>query len=98
LPLNGIDDFASSEKRYSMTADGRLPGLALPEGLQASGATLNTHKPPPFQEQVNPSTPRVVIRRPNSISQTPNHQGFPHSVSMQQLMDELSYLGDMIQK
>jgi hypothetical protein len=98
LPLNGIDDFASSEKRYGMTADDRLPGLTLPERLQGSDATLETQKPFPLREEVEPSTPRVGIRRPNSIVQMPNHQGFPHSVSMQQLMDDLSYLGDLIQK
>jgi hypothetical protein len=98
LPLNGIDNFASSEKRYGMTADGRHPGLTLPESLQASDTTLKMQKPSLLQEEVNPTTPRVGIRRPNSIVQMPNHQGFPHSASMQQLMDELSYLGDMIQK
>jgi hypothetical protein len=98
LPLNGVDTFTSPEKRYGMTADGHLPGLALSEGLQASDIALKPKKPGLFQEQVEPGTPRVSIRRPASVVQMPHHQGFPHSASMQQLMDELSYLGDMIQK
>lgn len=99
LPLNGNDNnFTPSGKRYGMTADGHLPGFALPDGLQPSDALLKTHQSRPFEEQIDPTTPRVGIRRPNSIGQTPSHQGFPHSASMQKLMDELSYLGDMIQK
>jgi hypothetical protein len=81
-----------------MTADGRLPAFALPDGLQPSDALLKTQQSRPFQEQIDPGTSRVGIRRPNSIGQMPDHQGFPHSASMQKLMDELSYLGDMIQK
>lgn len=98
LPLNGVDAFTSSEKRYGMSADGPLPGLGLPEGLQASDAALNPKKSCLFQEPVEPDTPRVSIIRPTSIAQMPDHQGFPHSAGMQQLMDELSYLSDMIQK
>jgi hypothetical protein len=98
LPLSGNDNnFAPSEKRYGMTADGYLPGFALPYGLQPSDALLKTHQSRPFQEQIDSSTPRVGIRRPDSIGQMLNHQRFPHSASMQKLMDELSCLGDMIQ-
>ena len=97
-PLTCSDDSASSEKRFGMPADGRLPGFVLPEGLQAADGGLKSHQSPVIEEQVEPSTPRFGIRRPDSIGQTPNHQGFSHSASMQQLMDELSYLGDMIQK
>jgi hypothetical protein len=98
LPLNGVDTFASPEKRCGMTADGHPPGLALPESLQLSVTALNPKKSCLLQEQVDSGNPRVGIRRQHSIVQMPHHQGFPHSVSMQQLMDELNYLGDMIQK
>lgn len=81
-----------------MTADGHLPGFALPESLPASDATLKISKPGAFHEQVNSVTPRVGIRRQNSIDQMPNYQAISHSASMQELIDELSYLGDMIQK
>lgn len=98
-PLNGHDNnFTPSEKRYGMTADGHLPGFALPDGLQPSDSLLQKHQSRPFQEQIDSSTSHVGIRRPSSIGQMPNHQRFPHSASMQKLMDELSYLGDMIQK
>lgn len=98
LSSSSIDNFASWEKRYGMTADGHLPGFALPESLPASDATLKISKPGAFHEQVNSVTPRVGIRRQNSIDQIPNYQAISHSASMQELIDELSYLGDMIQK
>jgi hypothetical protein len=99
LPLSGDDNnFTPSGKRDGMTADGHLPGFALPDDLQPSDALLKTQQSRPFQEQIDPITPRVGIRRPDSTGEMPNHQGFPHSASMQKLMDELSYLGDMIQK
>ena len=97
-PFSGIDHSTSSEKRFGMTADGRLPGFVLPEGLQTSDVRLKIYKSPVFEDQADPTTPRVGIKRPDSIAQMPNHQGFSHSASMQQLMDELSYLGEMIQK
>ena len=99
LPLSDDDNnFMPSGKRHGMAADGHLPGFALPDSLQPSDALLKAHQSRPFQEQIDPSAPRVGIRRPNSMGQMPNHQRFPHSASMQKLMDELSYLGDMIQK
>ena len=98
LPLNCVDNFASSEKRCGVTTDGQLQEFALPDSLQATDAKLKMHKPSSIQEQADPSTPRVSIKRPNSIGQMPDHQAFQHSTTMQQLMDELSYLGDMIQK
>lgn len=81
-----------------MTANGGLPGFVLPESLKAPDAQLAVQKCHVSEAQGDPNTPRVGIRRPDSISQMPHHQAFPHSASMQQLMDELSYLGDMIQK
>ena len=96
--LSGIDSSAASEKRFGITANGRLPVFVLPDSLPAPETRLKVPNSPVLQAHTDPNTPRVGIKRPDSISQMPHHQAFPHSASMQQLMDELSYLGDMIQK
>ncbi len=75
-----------------------LPGYSLPQEVQPSGTIPKAEERSAVQEDTTPHTSRVGIRRPDSVSYMPKHKGFPHSTSMQQLLDELSYLGDMIQK
>ena len=75
-----------------------LSGYSLPQEVPVSGTRHKVEERSVIQEEATPHTSRVGIRRPNSVTFMPKHKGFPHSTSMQQLLDELSYLGDMIHK
>ena len=85
----GWDDDTPVDSKRSRWTSGGFQGYMLPEDGQTSESTLKCDEPlhPPHQLEYN--APRINVRRQDSVS---------HSTSMQQLMDELSYLGDAIQR
>ena len=88
---------AAVSKSHYGVAPYRLPGSSLPSELQKSNATLlpSNVEGPGLDSAHEPAKIRI---RSTSINQTHNNAIIPHSDSMQQLMDELSYLGDMIRE
>lgn len=90
LDFESID--FTAKLNFDMAYDGHVPQYSLPEESYTSQATLK----PAFEEPI-----RSVNTTPNPTAAA----GFPavydneivHSESMQRLLDELSYLSDMIQ-
>ena len=81
------------EKRYGGQF-GHFPGYRLPEDLHSSDITLKHYPPfPPSKTRLE----QVAVRRQDSVSLPVEVKGLQHSSSMQELMEELSYLGNMIQ-
>lgn len=90
-------DRCTSGKRYAI-APSSLPAYALPEDMHISETNLKTQESLQTQMKDDEDLPRIGIRPPEPVGYYPKHKAFPHSTSMQQLMDELSYLGDMIHR
>ena len=72
-------------------------GYKLPDELQASETSLKQCEPFHPQGPFALSLDQVSFRRPGPLDQMPADD-FSDSTTMQQLMDELSYLGGMIQR
>jgi hypothetical protein len=81
------DEPVSVQKRYGMML-GNFGGYKLPVDGQNSEATLKRHLPYYTDVQHNGDSDHMKIAE----------QELPHSTTMQQLIQELSYLGDIIQE
>ncbi len=84
----------SLQKRYGMVLGG-CQGYKLPIDPQNSQSTIQCHLPWSKDDRAQDLSDDHTV---GESTWEATSEDFPHTTNMQQLLDELSYLGDMIQK
>ena len=94
IESNGFSGIAQKRQGHPL-APPHLFQYRLPLIEEVSAEGKHNNMASPIGSARTPTYSPLAIRRQDSLSD-PARPGVPHSTSMQQLMDELSYLGDMI--
>jgi hypothetical protein len=90
-----IAEPTSAQKRYGMMLGG-FGGYQLPDDPQITAATAKSHLP--YSTERRPIRDINFHHAKNESCGRAAIDDFPHSTNMQQLLEELRYLGDIIQE